>query len=149
MVASYGATGNVAFEGGHVLETKRVLAEITGRKWAVLSMRRLDRALAILTGRPIPSHDSQIRPTPGLAFAVVPALKGIVRSTDRAVLKRISPDIVAVWKLDLLDGDRLHANRRGGWGGVSTDIAEQVGGRWTACSRRTLDGLRWRAVAPR
>jgi hypothetical protein len=54
-----------------------------------------------------------------------------------------------VRKLDLVVGGKLDRNRRGGWGGVSHDIAQQLGGRWTARSRRTIDGLRNRAIGRR
>ncbi len=38
--------------------------------------------------------------------------------------------------------DRLDPRRRaGGWGRVSDDIERQIGGQWTARSRRSLDGL--------
>jgi hypothetical protein len=58
--------------------------------------------------------------------------------------------VVAVRKLDVLkDGKLDRQHRRGGWGGVSFDIALQVGGQWTARSRRTIDGLRRRANGDR
>jgi hypothetical protein len=110
-------------------------------------MHQLNDALTTLAGLPTPPHAVNERPTPGLAFGVTRSSDGEVISNERAHLHRISGDIVAVWKLDLLHAQVLDRDRRrGGWGAISTDIARQVQGRWTARSRRTLDGLRKRAL---
>ena len=146
VVASYGSTGNVALEEGNMDEIRRILERVTGTAWAVVSAEHLEDGLSALSAMPVPlTQPTNERPTPGLAFAVNPARNGGLDSTSRAILHRLSADLVAVWKLDLLDGARLDRDRRrGGWGAVSADIDRQVGGRWTARSRRTLDGLRSR-----
>jgi hypothetical protein len=147
LVASYSSTGNVAVEDGNVDEIRRVLERVTGTAWAVVSARHLDDGLHALSALPAPkpTQPEGERATAGLAFAVNPAREGALESTTRAMLRRLDVDMVAVWKLDVLNGSRLDRDRRrGGWGAVSTDIGRQIGGRWTARSRRTLDGLRSR-----
>jgi hypothetical protein len=151
VVASYGSTGNVAIEDGDIDEIRSRLAAITGTAWAGISSDELEDDLRTLGTMPSPQPSSQEeRATPGLAFAVTPGRDGPLVSNERAVLHRLAIDIVAVWKLDLLDDSRLDRDRRrGGWGAVSADISRQVGGRWTARSRRTLDGLCARVEARR
>lgn len=149
VLASYGSTGNVAPEDGDLEEIHRKLETATGTAWAVVGAERLESGLRMLDAIPPPALSSnQERPTPGLAFAVTRARPGPLSSNERVILHRVSMDIVAVWKLDLLAGSVLDRDRRrGGWGAVSVDIGMQVGGRWTARSRRTLDGLRGRVEA--
>jgi hypothetical protein len=151
VVASYGSTGNVAVEDGDVDEIRRRLTTVTGTAWAMVSSERLEDGLRTLGTTPSPQPSTQVeRATPGLAFAVTTGRDGPLVSNERAVLHRLGIDMVAVWKLDRLDGSRLDRDhRRGGWGAVSVDISRQVGGRWTARSRRTLDGLRARVEATR
>ena len=148
VVASYGATGNVALDDSDISEVRQVLEEVTPTAWAVVGAEDLELALNVLAEAAEPVHMVNERPTPGLAFAVTPPSVGDVSSTSRAVLRRVSTDIVAAWKLDLIrDGKLDSTHRRGGWGGVSADVARQVGGRWTARSRRTILGLRRRVIA--
>jgi hypothetical protein len=141
LVASYGPTGNVALEDGPVVDAPAALAMVTGTAWAVVRAEHLESGLNALAAMSAPSHAADERPTPGLAFAVTAGYGGSLTSTSRAILQRLSGDMIIVWKLDRLDGSRLHKDRRGGWGAISTDISRQIGGRWTARSRRTLDGL--------
>jgi hypothetical protein len=106
----------------------------------------VNAALDILAALVEPPHSVDERPTPGLAFAVTQAHPGAVESTPRTDLQRVSDRVVAVRELDVVKNGKLdRRQRRGGWGGVSIHIARQVGGQWTARSRRTLDGLRVRA----
>jgi hypothetical protein len=147
LIASYGHTGNVALDDGDVNEVRSVLEAATGRAWAVVGAQQLNDALTTLAALPTPPPAVDERPTPGIAFAVTRTGDGDVVSNERAYLHRISEGIVAVWKLDLLRAGTLDRDRRrGGWGAISTDIARQVRGQWTARSRRTLDGLRKRAL---
>jgi hypothetical protein len=148
VVAWYGATGNVALQDGDIDDVRLELKERTGTTWAVIGAEHLEHGLTLLAALPEPLHTPDERPTPGLAFGVTTSADGDVISTERAVLRRISADMVAAWKLDVLRAGKLDPNRRrGGWGALSTDIARQVGGRWTARSRRTIDGLRGRVLA--
>jgi hypothetical protein len=146
LIAWYGATGNLALAAGEPGDIARRLAEITGTAWAVLPARDLTAALGALAAQPMPHVPAGIRATPGLAFAVEPARPGPIGSIPEAALRRFNDRIVLVQKFDVLAGNRLdRTRRRGGWGHLSTAIARQVGGRWTARSRRPLAGLQARA----
>jgi hypothetical protein len=146
LIAWYGATGNLALAAGEPGDIARRLAEITGTAWAVLPARDLTAALGALAAQPMPHVPAGIRATPGLAFAVEPARPGPIGSIPEAALRRFNDRIVLVQKFDVLAGNRLDgARRRGGWGYLSTAIARQIGGRWTARSRRPLAGLQARA----
>lgn len=146
LVAWYGATGNLALAAGERVDVAERLAEITGTAWAVIPAGDLAAALGALEAQPAPRVPGGIRATPGLAFAVEPARPGPIRSIPEAALWRLNDRIVLVHKFDVLADDRLdRARRRGGWGQVSAAVARQVGGRWTARSRRPLAGLQARA----
>ena len=144
LIGWYGATGNFALADDDPETVRDVLQEISGTTWVVLPFDEVNAALDVLAALAEPPHSVNERPTPGLAFAVTRAHPGAVAPTPRAHLQRVSERVVAVRKLDALKNGKLdRRQRRGGWGGVSIDIARQVGGQWTARSRRTLDGL-WR-----
>jgi hypothetical protein len=146
LIAWYGSTGNFALADGDPEAVQAVLQKVSGTTWAVIEFGELEAALAELANITKPPHSPYERPTPGLAFAVDGPHLGTLVSTRRAVLERVSGRVVAVHKLDALKNGKLDRDhRRGGWGAVSTDIARQVGGQWTARSRRTLYGLRLRA----
>jgi hypothetical protein len=146
LVAWYGATGNLALAAGEPAEVAQRLADITETAWAVIPARDLSAALGALDAQPAPRVPAGIRATPGLGFAVEPSRLGLVRSVPEAALWRFSDRIVLVHKFDVLAGNRLdRTRRRGGWGQVSAAVARQIGGRWTARSRRPLAGLQARA----
>jgi hypothetical protein len=146
LIAWYGATGNLALAAGEHVDVAQRLAEITGTAWAIIPARDLTAALGALDAQPAPRVPAGIRPTPGLAFAVEPARPGLVCPIPEAALRRFDDRIVLVHKFDVLEGNRLdRARRRGGWGHLSAAVARQVGGRWTARSRRPLMGLQARA----
>jgi hypothetical protein len=147
LIAWYGATGNLALAAvGEPADVAQRLAEITGTAWAVIPAGDLTAALGALDVQRTPRVPPGIRPTPGLAFAVEPAWPGLIRSIPEAALQRFNDRIVLVHKFDVLEGNRLdRARRRGGWGHLSVAVAGQVGGRWTARSRRPLAGLQARA----
>ena len=110
-------------------------------------MRPLGDVLAFLSALanvPKPETQDSIRWTPGLAFHGGVVIEcGNVTTTPRAVLWKISPCIIGVWKRDHLSEDETldRYRRAGGWGKVSDDIENQLGGRWTARSHRTVEGL--------
>jgi hypothetical protein len=86
--------------------------------------------------------------TPGIAFLVEgpTSWRSLLQATDRARLRRLSRDAVAVHKRDCLRQDRIALDRTskgrlGGWGRVSVDIERSIGGVWTARSHSTLSGL--------
>jgi hypothetical protein len=148
LIGWYGATGNLAFAEDDPNEVRAELQRISGTTWAVLPFDEVNAALETLARLDHPPHREDERPTPGLAFAVTAAHPGPVVPTPRAHLQRVSDRVVAVRKFDVLKNGKLdRQRRRGGWGAISMDIARQVGGQWTARSRRTLDGLWLRANA--
>jgi hypothetical protein len=65
LIASYGATGNLALAAGEPADVAQQLAEITGTAWAVIPAGELAVALDDLAAEPLPPVESRIRPTPG------------------------------------------------------------------------------------
>jgi len=154
IIGSFGHTGNFL---AHAPSTD--LGKVTTRfgrlldtDWVVLPIDDVQAALTALADVPEPAAEDGIRWTLGLAFRRRAGVEcGNVVTTPRAFLWRISPCTIGVWKRDNLGaGQTLDRGRRGGgWGGVSGDIETQLGGRWTARSRRTVDGLVRRAAQAR
>jgi hypothetical protein len=145
IIQSFGHTGNFLADS-----PSTCLAEVTARfhrllgtDWVVRPVSDVRAALTALAGALAPSTEEDARWTPGLAFHAGRGVEGSIAPTARAVLWKITPWMVGVWKRDSLTPEgRLDPDRRtGGWGGISHDIARQLGGQWTARSRRTLAGL--------
>jgi len=143
LVASYGHSGNLAVRGnaraGRVIGSTLVAA--TGHEWAVISLGHLQEPLQDLDRIPTPTTEHQVRWTPGLVLSIDRRPRaGEVRHTERAVLFRLSPTVVGAFKRDYLDRrGRLDPLRRlGGWGAISSDVARQLGGTWTARSAGVL-----------
>lgn len=112
--------------------------------WVVRPMDEVRAALIALADTPKPEAQDGIRWSLGLAFHGRAGIEcGSILTTPRAILWKISPCTIGVWKRDNLgEGKTLDRDRReGGWGKISDDIESQLGGRWTARSRRTVDGL--------
>jgi hypothetical protein len=150
VVASFGHTGNFILEdqGDDGPALRAALDEALGTPYALVAAAKLRGWVAALE-RPhhLPKEDGA-RWTPGLVILVSgKADAGPVRSTTRGEYERLGPACVAAWKHDVEDADgRLDPNRRsGGWGGFAADVGEQVGGKWTARSVRTLKGILARA----
>ena len=128
-----------------------VLEEVSGRfgglldtEWVVRPLSDVMSALTALSMAPGPEVEPGIRWTAGLVLhggAGLPC--GAVTSTARAVLWRISPAIIGAWKRDREnENGRLNPGERGGgWGAVAKDVGRQLGGRWTARSHSTVQGL--------
>jgi len=144
IIGVFGHTGNFLVDS-----PARSLAEVSARfhrlldtDWVVRRIEDVRAALVVLADAPQPTQAERVRWTPGFAFGDGAAC-GAVSSTSRAVLWRVSSYAIGAWKRDNLSAaDRLDPGRRaGGWGAVSNDIHRQIGGQWTARSRRTLDGL--------
>jgi hypothetical protein len=146
IVSFFGHTGNFL---AHSESTN--LDEVTARfrrlletDWVVRPIDDVRVALTALDDISEPKDEAGIRWTLGLAFH---GGNGIgcdtVATTPRAVLWKISPCTIGVWKRDNLGAhETLDRDRRGGgWGAISDDVERQLGGQWTARSRRTVDGL--------
>jgi hypothetical protein len=120
-----------------------------GTDWAVRPIDDVQTALTALANARRPEAQDGIRWTLGLAFQGRAGIEGgSILTTPQAILWEISPSAIGVWKRDNLgEGGMLDRDRRGGgWGKISDDIESQLGGRWTARSRRTVDGLARKAA---
>jgi hypothetical protein len=112
--------------------------------WVVHPVEDVRAALRTLAAARQPPNQKGIRWTPGLAFRGGTGVEfENVATTPRAVLWKISPSVIGVWKHDDLGASEvLNRERRGGgWGAVSGHIEHELDGQWTARSRRTVDGL--------
>jgi hypothetical protein len=90
------------------------------------------------------TQSRQYRYTPGAAMLVSGIMLGpLPASMPRAEYRVFSSRMVLVRKKDILTATgALDRNRRlGGWGGVSGEIGQRAGGKWTARSGRTLRGI--------
>jgi hypothetical protein len=152
IIGFFGHTGNFLADSPST-SLEKVAARF-GRRvletdWMVRPMDDVQAALAALASAPRPEAQDGIRWTLGLAFQGRAGIEGgSVLTTSRAILWEISPGAIGVWKRDNLgEGGTLDRDRRGGgWGKISDDIETQLGGRWTARSRRTVDGLARKAT---
>jgi len=128
-----------------------ILEEVSDRfdglletEWVVRPLADVGSALSALSAASRPQVEAGIRWTAGLVLhggAGVPT--SAPASSERAVLWRISPAVVGAWKRDRENGNGgLNSRQRGGgWGAVAADVGRQLGGRWTARSKSTVQGL--------
>lgn len=146
-VAAYGHSGNLAIEAPYRsrVRIEAVLAAATRTRWTAIPADDLLDGIHRLDRWSPPDPKRGMRWTPGLCMAVgsPPLGKLTLKTTPRAIYRRVGPDIVAAYKEDvLLPSGRLDPKkRRGGWGALSAEVGRQLGGTWTARSRRTIDGL--------
>jgi len=151
-------TGYFRGSGNFVLETthsslgraRSAAQKALLTKVGTFPLAKIEKAVAKLRLEVEPKTEVGIRPTPGLALLVEgPTRSGKLLSTKRNKLLRFSDDVVGAWKLDILTTrktlDSAPSRRRGGWGGVSQDIAKQLGGLWTARSLSSINGVIMRA----
>lgn len=146
IIGSFGHTGNfiASSSSSDFEEVSARFHCLLDTDWVVRSVEDVQVALRALAGIDQPPNEIGIRWTPGVAFHGGAGVAfGGVAKTPRAVLWKISPFAVGAWKHDCLatNGGLDRDRRAGGWGAVSDDIERQIGGRWTARSRRTVDGL--------
>jgi hypothetical protein len=142
----FGHTGNFLADSPstNLEEVARRLERVLEIDWAVRRIEDVQAALSDLADAPKPEAQDGIRWTLGVAFQGRAGIEGRnILTTPRAILWEISFDAIGIWKRDnLSEGGTLDRDRRGGgWGKISDDIETQCGGRWTARSRRTVDGL--------
>ena len=119
-MAWFGPTGNFAINVDSIPHTRETLEQLTKTTWAVLPASRVIDALGELASLREPSHRPHERVTPGLAFVVTGASdREVIGVPGRVSLRRLTPEIIAIHKLDVLrDNGRLdRTRRRGGWGG--------------------------------
>ncbi len=146
IIGFFGHTGNFLADSPST-ELEAVTARFNSLldiEWVVRPIDDVRAALSALADAPEPEAEDGIRWTLGLAFHGLNGTEGsYISTTPRAILWKISPCTIGVWKRDNLGADKtLDKDRRGGgWGHISDDVEKQLGGRWTARSRRTVDGL--------
>lgn len=146
IVGFFGHTANFLADSAST-DLEQVTARFRGllaTDWVVCPIADMVAALIALDHASKPQEEYGIRWTRGLAIhGAVSIAWGTVTTTPRAVLWTISPGIIGVWKRDNIGPDATldRIRRRGGWGAISDDIGSQIGGRWTARSYRTVNGL--------
>jgi hypothetical protein len=143
ILSSYGHTGNFIVRSPERKE--KVAAELTSSMnvpCAVLALAELLNVVN-LAAEKNEADGATYRSTPGAAFLVSgrPTLQALP-DTDRTSYARVNDSIVAVTKRDALTlRGTLDRNRReGGWGAIAANVGRQLGGKWTARSKRTLSG---------
>jgi hypothetical protein len=146
VVGFFGHTGNFLVSCS-LTDPEAVKARFIGQletDWIVRRIEDVKRAVTESATYPEPDARAGTRWTQGLAFSEDPNLDcRRLQRTPRAILWEVCRGISGVWKADsLAERDILDRNRRsGGWGKISEDIGTQLGGRWTARSLRTVQGL--------
>jgi hypothetical protein len=147
VVGSFGHTGNF-IAGSPSNDLPQISARfhnLLSTDWVVRSADDMRFAWKAVMEAVQPPNKNGIRWTPGLALHGEGGIDfHTIVSTPRAVLWKISPFAIGVWKHDNLgaSGVTLDRERRGGgWGAVSHDITRQIGGRWTSRSLRTVEAL--------
>jgi hypothetical protein len=141
----YGHTGNFVIESSRTDRTDiaNELTSIVGTFLSVLSYDEAINFVSTTEEAPSPPPLEGKRWTGGIAFAVkAPPCQSVPKPTSHAVFFAISDFAVGAWKEDQLTEDGIldKERRGGGWGAVSGDVSEQVGGTWTARSLRTIRG---------
>jgi len=148
----FGHTGNFLLEcGEHPNEAADVIGRLLRTPCTVIAVDRVAACAAAARVLPQPSAETGLRWTPGVAFRVTgPSSPAEPCSSRVAHLQQFDSLTILAWKRDLEDSPgRLDRRRRGGgWGAVSSLVARQLGGVWTARSVTTLKGILMRAEEP-
>jgi hypothetical protein len=146
VVGFFGHTGNFLVSCS-LTDPEAVRARFIGQLETGWIVRRIEDVKSAATDSatyPKPKARVGTRWTQGLAFSEDPNVEcKRLHRTRRAILWEVCRGISGVWKADsLAERDILDRHRRGGgWGKISDDIGTQLGGRWTARSLRTVQGL--------
>jgi hypothetical protein len=152
VVGFFGHTGNFLVSCS-ITDPESVRACFIGQlqtDWIVRRIEDVKSAVTASATYPKPEARAGIRWTQGLAFSEDPNVEcRRLQRTPRAILWEVCRGISGVCKADCLaERDILDRHRRsGGWGKISEDIGNQLGGRWTARSLRTVQGLLRKATA--
>lgn len=146
----FGHTGNFLLECGEQLNGA---AQAIGRllRTPCVTVDHVTACVAAVRTVPQPPAEAGLRWTPGVAFRITgPASSAQPTARRVAHLQPFDALTILAWKRDLEDSPgRLDRHRRaGGWGAVSSVIARQLGGVWTARSVTTLEGVLMRAKEP-
>jgi hypothetical protein len=149
VVGFYRHTGNLVLETVvlDITELANLLSKVDGATWMAISEATMRKVVVDVREMQSPEAEEGVRWTPGLAFAVTKPAGTEITSTGKVRLRSIDQNTVAAWKRDrITEGGQLDNMRReGGWGAVSSAIADQTNAQWTARSLTSLDGVLDRA----
>jgi len=151
VVASYGHTGNFIVQSMAKRKAVcQVMGQVLGTSCAVLTISELQALAETLEELEIPAPLPRVRYTSGAVMLVFGSpIQSAPWETTRATYQKFTDSILIALKHDattrtgILDRNR----RTGGWGAVSAEAGQRLGGRWTARSRRTITGSLRRALA--
>ena len=139
------ATGNFVVQTPKVnrAEIADELSLVFGVPCAILQTDQVLSYVSIAEKVSEPPIQTGVRWTKGIAFKVKGRPCTVdLKPTARAQFFRISEYAVGVFKKDQIAADEvLDKNRAGGWGAISEDISNVVGGIWTARALVRIHGV--------
>jgi hypothetical protein len=146
----YYSTGNFVVETPKTnrFEIADELSLALGVQCTVLTTNEIASCVSVADKANSPPPQTGFRWTKGIAFEVKGKPCNVdVKATPRAVFFRINAFAVGVNKKDRLSSREVldKDDRAGGWGAISGDIAEAVGGTWTARSLARIERILERA----
>lgn len=141
---AYGHTGNfIVSARGEREFVAGELRKVLKTGCAVLTLSDLSSVLGALVDDCKPESDCYRR-TPGAVLLVDgnPSERNLCDASI-ATYDRFDASVITVQKKDALTpkGTLDQARRGGGWGAIASDVGKQIGGKWTARSKRTLLGV--------
>jgi hypothetical protein len=144
VVGTYGHTGNfVVNSSGPINEVANELTAAVA-PCAVLEIEELQAIVEGLRDLRLEAAPPAVRYTPGAALLVAgtprPGMPGV--SSRATYVTRLGSAVLLAKNDRITRADTLDRNNRmGGWGAVSAEVGQALGGRWTARSNRTLSGV--------
>lgn len=145
VVNAYGHTGNFVLRANlDVRAAARSMVEALGTPCALLTQAELRDLVRGLNQATPQDPDQGFRCTPGATLlAEGSPTDGSPHETAAASYTRLARHIVGVTKRDVLTetGTLDRRRRSGGWGAIAGHVERELGGRWTARSIRTLEGV--------
>lgn len=144
------ATGNFVVQTPKVnrAEIADELSLVFGVNCAIMQTSQVLSCVSIAEKVSDPPIQPGIRWTKGIAFKVKgkPCIVDL-KPTPRAQFFRVSEYAVGVFKKDQVATDEASGeNRAGGWGAISVDISNAVGGIWTARPLMRIQGVITKAL---
>lgn len=152
MLDFFGHTGNfVVASELNLVHTAEQLATLLHTRCVVMSLDRVRRCVDASNALAPPDAEPGVRWTPGAVFATSAFRVSRALPETRNAVFRPHDEAILAWKRDQLNArERLDKGRRaGGWGAVSSVIARDLGGVWTARSISTISGVVKRAEESR
>ena len=144
------ATGNFVVQTPKVnrAEIADELSLVFGVPCAILQTSQVLSCVSIAKKVSDPPIQPGIRWTKGIAFKVKGKPCTVdLQPTPRAQFFRVSEYAIGVFKKDQTGTDEgLGENRAGGWGAISADISNVLGGIWTARPLMRIQGVVGKAL---